>query len=361
MSNRKDSLIILTPGFPASEEDTTCLPMQQQFVRSLNALYPRINVIILSFQYPYHTRTYKWFDTTVVCLNGQNKRGLSKLLLRKKINTTLKDIHNENHIVGLLSFWYGECAYIGKKFGEKYGIKHFCWLFGQDAKKENRYPRTIRPKSNELIALSDFLQDEFEKNHGIRPATVIPPGNDTTLTENSASIRNIDILGVGSLIRLKQYDIFIEVVDEIKKKFPLVKARLAGSGQETKNLQNLISKLKLDDHVILTGELAHDRVLQLMHRTKVLLHTSSYEGFSGVCLEALNAGSHVITFTKPMHHVIPQWHVVQSKNEMIEKLVEILQNPNISYERQVVFKMEDTVRKIMELYKLDSNSVFKLK
>jgi hypothetical protein len=83
-----------------------------------------------------------------------------------------------NKITGLLSFWCNECAWIGKHFGDKHGIKHYCWVLGQDAKKENKYPRRLRPGPEELVALSDFLQDEFERNHAIRPLHMIPPGID---------------------------------------------------------------------------------------------------------------------------------------------------------------------------------------
>ena len=53
-----DTIIILTPGFPASVADSTCLPMQQHFVKTLKQLYPDLNIIVLSFQYPYVVRTY---------------------------------------------------------------------------------------------------------------------------------------------------------------------------------------------------------------------------------------------------------------------------------------------------------------
>ena len=35
------TLVILTPGFPSNEADTTCLPMQQNLVRSLKLMYPQ--------------------------------------------------------------------------------------------------------------------------------------------------------------------------------------------------------------------------------------------------------------------------------------------------------------------------------
>ena len=50
--NPKNTLIILSPGFAANEEDTTCLPPQQVFVKALNRNFPSLQIIILAFQYP---------------------------------------------------------------------------------------------------------------------------------------------------------------------------------------------------------------------------------------------------------------------------------------------------------------------
>ena len=350
MNNKKKTLVILTPGFPDSEADTTCLPMQQQFTRSFRELYPSLNIIILSFQYPYHSKTYKWFDTTVISFNGRNKGGLYKLLLRRKINASLKKINRENRIIGLLSFWYNECEWIGKKFGEKNNIKHYCWLLGQDAKKENKYPERLKPTANELIALSDFLQDEFEKNHGTRPFTVMPPGITAKQVGNSMKEKNIDLLAAGSLIPLKQYEIFIEIIAEIKKQLPHVRAMLVGDGPEREKLQDLVVNLGLKENISLPGELPHDEVFQLMERTKVFLHPSSYEGFGVVCIEALYAAAHVISFVKPMKKDIANWHIVNAKEEMVQKALAVLQNPAIAYQRIIPFTMSSTVKKMIELF-----------
>jgi hypothetical protein len=55
MSNN-EIFIILSPGFPESEADSTCLPMQQQFVRALKEMYPGLDIVVLTFQYPYHQK-----------------------------------------------------------------------------------------------------------------------------------------------------------------------------------------------------------------------------------------------------------------------------------------------------------------
>jgi glycosyltransferase involved in cell wall biosynthesis len=341
--NKHETLVILTPGFPKDEADSTCLPMQQSFARTLKELYPQLNIIILSFQYPYHKKKYKWFDITVIPFDGRNKGGLLRLLLRKKINAALNEINRAAKITGVLSFWYNECALIGKRFAEKNGINHFCWILGQDAGKENKYPGRIRPNAGELIALSDFIEDEFEKNHGIRPQHIIPPGIDIKQFSTSTKEKDIDLLAAGSLIPLKQYDVFIKIVAEIKERLQAVKAILAGEGSEKEKLQNLIINLGLQSSITITGELPYSEVLQLMQRTKVFLHPSSYEGFGLVCLEALAAGASVISFVKPMHNEIKNWHIVNTKDEMQQKALEILQNPDDDHIPVLPFLMNDCV------------------
>jgi glycosyltransferase involved in cell wall biosynthesis len=350
MSKDERTLVILTPGFPENEADTTCLPMQQSFVRTLKEIYPQLKIIIFSFQYPYHQKKYTWFGIPVIPFGGRNKGGFSKLLLRKKINATLKEFNSTNKITGLLSFWYNECALIGKQFADKYGIKHFCWILGQDARKENKYPKQIRPNADELIALSDFIQDEFEKNHSIRPKFVIPPGIDPTLFGNYSKKKDIDILAAGSLIPLKQYDIFLELIAEIKKTIPGIKSVLIGAGPEKDKLQSLIVKLKLQANITLTRELPHTEVLRLMQRAKVFLHPSSYEGFGVVCLEALYGGASVISLVKPMYKDIKNWYMVRTKEEMKQKALETLQDRNTGHTPSVPFLMSDCMKAIIKLF-----------
>jgi len=349
MSN-KEIFIILSPGFPESEDDSTCLPMQQQFVRALKQMYPGQEIMVLTLQYPYHHRAYEWFEIKVISFGGRNKGGLQKLLLRKRINSTLKKLYKERKIVGLLSFWYNECAFIGKKFADGYGIKHYCWILGQDAKKTNKYPKLLPPRSNELVSLSDFIQNEFERNHGIKSQFVMPPGIDETLFNDTAIRKDIDLLGVGSLIPLKQYDIFLEITAEIKKQIPGLKALLVGKGPEREKLQSLIAKLELESNIEMTGELPYSEVLKRMQRARLFLHPSSYEGFGCVCLEALYAGSHVISFCKPMNTQIAHWHIVKDKDAAITNALKILTDQYTEYTAVKGFGINNTVISMMSLF-----------
>ena len=92
MIEHQEAFIILTPGFAASESDSTCLPMQQQLVKKIVELNSRVAVFVLSFQYPYHSNEYKWNGISVIPFGGRNRGGIKKLLLRKKVENVLKDL-----------------------------------------------------------------------------------------------------------------------------------------------------------------------------------------------------------------------------------------------------------------------------
>jgi glycosyltransferase involved in cell wall biosynthesis len=351
MNNEKKTFVILTPGFPENEADTACLPWLQNFVRELHEDYPAIRLIILSFQYPFTNKPYYWHAIKIIPFGGSNKGGLSKWLLRYKINAYIRKIYLEEKITGILSLWYGECARAGHLFAQKRNIRHICWVQGQDAKKENKYPGQLSLKGEHITVVSDFLQDHFEQNHHVRPAHVIPPGADAGQFDKTITAKDIDILAAGSLIPLKQYDVFIEAVAEVKRKLPDIKAVLIGKGPEEANIKQLVDKYSLQHNIILTGELPYKDVLRYMQRAKIFLHPSSYEGFGCVCAEAQYAGAFVIRFTRPMKKEMQNTATVNTKEEMIAKTIERL-NSNQPYINVKEFPVESAVRKMMPLFGL---------
>jgi len=351
MSEKRKTLIILTPGFAKDEADSVCIPIQQSFIKTLKKAHPALNIIILAMEYPFFKGTYNWFGNTVISFKGKNK-DIRKLFLRHRVYSKLKELSKENNVVGVLSYWCSECALIGKRFADKNNLKHICWISGQDAKKENRYPSRIAPRADELATLSDFLQDEFAKNHAIRPGYVVPPGIDHHLYSDTFGPKDIDLLTVGSLIPLKQYEIFIEVIDEVRKKLPGLKTVMIGKGPEKNKLMSLIEKKGLFSNIVLAGELPHSSVLNYMKRAKVFLHPSSYEGFSIACIEALGAGASVISFVKPMRHEIENWQVVKNKQEMIGGTIKILQDQKKEYRSVIPYRIEETVNRMSKLFSI---------
>jgi glycosyltransferase involved in cell wall biosynthesis len=262
----------------------------------------------------------------------------------------LKKLNKENNVKGLLSFWAAECALLGNKFGKKYSITHRCWILGQDAKKDNKHIRRMKPNVNELVALSDFIAEEFNRNHHILPAHIITPGIEPSQFTIGKYERNIDVLGVGSLIPLKQYDIFIQIIAELKAKFPAINAVISGKGPEEERLKKLIVQYQLEKNIVLLGEIPHTEVLLMMQRAKLFLHPSNYEGFGVVCIEALYAGAHIISFSKPMNAPIDQWHIVANEKEMLQQSVDLLQDDTIQYRSILFSSMDECAAKMVKLF-----------
>jgi glycosyltransferase involved in cell wall biosynthesis len=356
-SNKTETLLVISPGFPASEADSTCIPPQQVFVKALSNSNPDLHIVVLALTYPFSSGQYVWNGIRVISCGSKNKGWLFRTASVLKMWLALNKLKREYNVIGLLSFWLGKCAYIADKFAKQNKLKHYCWLLGQDAKPGNKYVKSIHPNANSLIAISDFIATGLQANYGILPKHVIPVGIDTALFAPGNTIRDIDVLGAGSLIPLKQYAVFLEVIKGLKYFLPDIKAVICGYGPQMTMLKALVNNMDLEDNVMLTGELAHHQVLALMQRSKVLLHPSNYEGFSTVCLEALYAGAKVISFAQPMETDIPNWHTVANKEEMLNKLADILQDTGMGYSSVMPYRVQDSARAIAKLYAYNDSAI----
>jgi glycosyltransferase involved in cell wall biosynthesis len=350
MKKRKKTFIIFSPAFPADEEDSTWLPWLQTFVKAINKNFPELNVVVFAFQYPYTSKAYSWHSNEVVPFNGFHKRRVARFLMWMNIFIEARKIKNKYDVVGIFSQWCTECALVAKYVAKFFKLRHFCWVLGGDARETNIYVKRIRPEPSSLITISDFLVDEFYRSHGIRPQHIIPTGIDISLFDPSKQKKDIDIIGVGSLNILKQYDVFVEVIAKLKESLPGIKAVICGDGEEREHIKARVKELLVSDNLSMTGLIQHTESLIMMQRAKILLHPSSYEGFGTVCLEALYAGAHVISFVRPMYHEIKNWHIVKTKEEMAEKALKLLQDPHTKYETVLPYTNEEAVEKVLRLF-----------
>jgi glycosyltransferase involved in cell wall biosynthesis len=340
------TLIIITPGFPKDENDTTCLPTQQLLVRTVQRLFPSLEIKVISLHYPNHKIIYNWHGTEVYPLNGNSRKGILRLLTWYNCYRLLTKLTTGNTTLGIISFWCNETALIGNYFSKRKNITHKIWISGQDARKENSFVRWIKPTSNDLAAMSDFLKTEFHKNHGIAADHVITNAVANTFAKVT---KNIDVIAVGSLIPLKQYKIFIEVIGELKKKNPNISAVLFGKGPEENSLKQLITTLGLEKNIQMKGEVDHETLMQWMNRSKILVHPSSYEGYSTVCLEALANGCHVVSFSYAENKLIKKWRIVKDKIEMTLKVNEILNSESDS-SPVLMRDIETTAKQMISLF-----------
>ncbi len=346
----KPALILLSPGFPKDEQDTSCLPAFQQFALSVKEQFPQYRLIVLSFQYPFEARRYQWKGIGVIALGGKNRSKLFRLRTWMAARRALREIYQTHEVAGLISLWMTECALVANRFAKKHQLKHVIWIIGQDAKAGNSYVKRTRPEASQLIAMSDFLKDEFYKNYGIMPQHVMENGINVSIFPGlNTGERAIDVFGAGSLIPLKNYSLFIGLIAELKQDFPQIRVQIAGGGEERDSLQNLIIKLGLENNVRLLGPQSHAETLVLMNQSKVFLHTSHYEGNSTVLMEALYSGCRVLS-TCALSYKKTDHLLVSSDREVLKQaLLSLLHDQEHLGSRVVFNTMHDTARRMVNL------------
>lgn len=346
----KPVLILVTPGFPKDEQDTACLPAFQQFALSIKENYPAIQLVVVAFQYPFIEKNYEWHGIEVIAIGGKNRTKAFRLITWLKAYKALQKIRKNRNVLGLVSLWLTECALIADRFAKKNKVKHLIWIIGQDAKVSNKYVSRLMPEPQQLMAMSDFLKDEFYKNYGVLPQYVIENGiRESVFPVLNTKERPLMVFGAGSLIPLKNYTLFIELIYELKKSIPEIKAQIAGGGEEEAALQTLISTLDLKDTVSLLGSKSHTETLALMNQSKVFLHTSSYEGNSTVLMEALYSGCIVIS-TCALSHAKTRNLIIETEPEKLKiALLEAIHD-SLPPERVAFNTMNDSVNRMMKLF-----------
>jgi glycosyltransferase involved in cell wall biosynthesis len=365
------NLIILTPGFAADESDTTCIPGLQDLVQAYKRLYPEMHIYIIALHYPFREGKYLWNGVPIYAAGGLNSKAL-KLRTWWRVLRRIRALHSQQPMSVLHSFWLSESTLLGQIASRLYGIPHLATIMGQDAKLDNKYLPLIgalQSASLSVFALSEFAAGVYAHSTGrvvrrIIPFGVVPHGITPALSHEEvndlAKTRNIDILGVGSVIPLKNYTTFLELIAAAKQHRSGIRAVILGGFvdvAEVKRLRTTITKLHLEENVVFAGEVPRSEVFSMMAQSTVLLHTSEYEGQGWVLLEALQYGASVVCFDVGYTMVHPQMHVCQSTADMEIALREVLnENADVGHVSQnasssvPVPSIDDTARAYFRHY-----------
>ncbi|MGB0884625.1 MAG: glycosyltransferase family 4 protein [Flavobacteriales bacterium] len=339
-------IVLLTPGFPKNENDSTIIPALQLFVKALAEKQTDLNIKIIAFQYPFSEQKYQWHGIDVIALNGQNKR-IHKIQTWLKVLKTLKRINKTEKIDVVHSFWLRECAFIGRLFTKKHKIKHLITAMGQDVLEGNRYFRFCS-KHAKLITLSPFQKRILKTNYNV-DSELIPWGINPREFNKTEEEKTIDILGVGSLNKVKNYPLFLRLIARLHQKgYKLNVEILGGKTNEFQALKH-IKSVSLQEVIHLSGELKREDVLKKMAKAKVLLHTSTFESFGMVFIEALYSGMKIVSHQVGIAKTSPNWYVCKHENEMETALLEALKTKSEN-KNELRFDVNETVNSYLELY-----------
>lgn len=105
-------------------------------------------------------------------------------------------------------------------------------------------------------------------------------------------VKEYDVVFVGRLTIQKNPLRFIDIMNDLIKSVPTVKACMIGSGELEEECRCKIEQLHMTDNIILTGFL--ENPYKVMANSKILCMTSDWEGFGLVAIEALSLGLPVV-------------------------------------------------------------------
>jgi len=345
---KKKVIVILTPGFARDEQDTTCIPFLQQYIKTLSDMQPDIELRVIAFQYPFNRGCYNWKGINIYSAGG-NSALYNRLFIWMRVFWKLNQIKKQNDIAVIHSFWLTECTLIGQCFARMNKIKHVAYAIGQDVLKNNKYLKLLNLSNMNVVATSKDIAKRYHELTKCNVIKVIPSGIDVNRVTMLNEQRTIDILGAGALTPLKNYLLFVEIVGALKNEFKTIKASIIGKGEQETLLREKIRKERLEDNVQLIGELSHPDVFSYMCKSKILLHTSSYEGQSTVIMEALAMGVTVVCFDVGRVHEAEKIIVCNDKKEMIMRL-RLLLNSNPDYKPILHRTGNDMVRDFIKVY-----------
>lgn len=341
----KEIIVVLTPGFPKDAQDTTCLTYLQNWALAMQQ-YQAKELYIIAFQYPFVEKNYCWKGIQVYAAGGCNTKYLSRLLTWGKVWKKLLYLKKTYKICVIQTFWLTEAAFIGEKFASMYHIPLFTTIMGQDAKVTNPYLKWLNISKHCLISDATHIKLLFPSIQQIILFGLAP---NPYFTQYNAE-RNIDIIGIGSLIPLKRFHVFIDLIAEVKKVYPNIRSQIIGEGPEKSNLQQQIQHLHLEENVQLRGLLPYNEVLAHLHQSKLLLHTSEYEAQCLVYAEAFACGAYITCFPVGEYPIHAKAKIAQNFQEMRANILAILALPQADYTSVLSVSLADMAKAYIDLY-----------
>jgi len=162
------------------------------------------------------------------------------------------------------------------------------------AKSVERFNRYVVKKSSFIMVpgrnTTNFLINKL--NISRKKIFTIHSSIDISIFKPKEINKEYDLVLAARLTGLKRIDIFLEVINLVKRNFPSLKVALLGEGEEMENLKLLSKKLELDNCIDFLGfQINPEKFYQ---QSKIFVLTSATEGISTASLEAMACGLPVV-------------------------------------------------------------------
>lgn len=160
----------------------------------------------------------------------------------------------------------------------------------------------VRKAPFALYVTREFLQKRYPcpgytdtcSNVSIRPAGEEVIARRLEICRNFSYERPVRLATVGAVnVRYKGQEYVLRAMAALKKEGYRFRYTMIGSGDNSR-LQEIIASLGLQDDVVFTGSLPHERVFAALDETDIYVHPSVTEGLPRAVLEAMSRGCAVL-------------------------------------------------------------------
>lgn len=291
-------IVLVTPSFPKNNNNTIVTSALHLYATALkNSLDKNHKLSVITLHFPFTSKPYLFNNINCYPVGAANKLFPIRFWYWFKFWQKLNYLNRLQPITQIHSFWLNEPALISHFYCNWKKIPHIISLMGQDALKQNRYLSFFNHKKLKVVALSQIQANWYKTVTGYSVYATIPWGLPKSEMATTTPKKHYDFVGVGSFTTLKNYNLFIDIVEEVERKHKIITSNLLiGYGKLEKQLKERFKQKKLLSSIEFTGKLLdRNRVLNYLNQSKVLIHTSNYEGFGMVLIEALAQGCYVVS------------------------------------------------------------------
>jgi glycosyltransferase involved in cell wall biosynthesis len=155
-------------------------------------------------------------------------------------------------------------------------------------------------RNKNVVAVSPTTRDAMSEL-GFDEARINVVYNGVRIPERArnAASRGNRITYVGRIRRYKRLEKLVHATAGLRNEFPDIRLEIAGSGDAVPQIEDLVAKLGVGDHVCVLGRVDEDTKAEILDRSAVFATPSMHEGWGLTVLEANGHGCPAVAFDVP--------------------------------------------------------------
>jgi len=303
-------VILVTPGFSASEEDW-CIPILRDFAERLAR---RNDVSIVALRYPGEKGRYRVSGIDVFSLGGGDRKGLSKMGLMVRATVAIAREARRHSADVIHAFWAHEPGAVACAAGRLAGVPVVVTLMGGElaalpeidyggllATGNRKLERFSLGRADRVVAMCPAVSRAAagwvevprlcRLDFGVHSDRFQADG----VMSRSSSPNRVRFIAVGSLVPVKGYDVLLRAFALCNRRWPGTILDIAGEGPLQGALEDQVEELGLGESIRFVGSVEHSELPGWYHQADALVLASWWEGGAPqVVDEALACGIPVI-------------------------------------------------------------------